>query len=450
MTELSFYFGVHNKQIKLHAVMGDCRKNKVLSFFGKGYNVTTSIEYWEEKERRFKTRKNRSTPIPSAAEDNKRLDELLAVLERFAELRQYESLDDFFSAYKDAKKEIKTQTPTLLEYAQTYTQLCKDNKLKGKSYKNETTNYTSYRKLERLLQGYQYRKIQPWAEQAQVFANMPIDKIGNKEYNDFIHFLLSNDLNIFNNIKTFKAVVRYYRTWIMRDYDFKFTIIAQFKEAHNRSKQPKKKAQTLTPKQLKQLAQLDVTTVCKKLPTDQKQLYKDTLLLMYGLVTRPIDILSFKIEDIIKTDDGYSWNYCANKLINTTKGKKVPTPIHSDALTIIQKYKGERLSGFLLPFPMNETEKQRIQRARQANHTEAKINSFLKEIGKKFKWDIENPTMYTLRHTAITDLLKTYNINTVAAWAHTSREEISSTYEDEDNLGTTIKLTHKSVLALAI
>ena len=48
MSKTTIMFGVHNKQIKVYAIMGKERKNKALSFFGDNYKVETSVEYWEK------------------------------------------------------------------------------------------------------------------------------------------------------------------------------------------------------------------------------------------------------------------------------------------------------------------------------------------------------------------------------------------------------------------
>lgn len=167
----------------------------------------------------------------------------------------------------------------------------------------------------------------------------------------------------------------------------------------------------------------------------RKQLYKDTLLLMYGLVTRPFDILSMKIEDIKKEEYGYYWEYCANKLRNT-KGEADKTPIQQGCWEIISKYIGKRKKGFVLPFSINETEKPQQQRKIQVSHTSVNIGKFLKAIASYYNWDIDikGLSMYTLRHTAITDLLKVHDCWTIATWAHTSVKEINDTYADRNKL----------------
>lgn len=436
---IKIYFGVHNKQIKVYAVVNGKRKNKALSFFGDAYKVATSVEYWNKANECFNTHISRNIPIPTAQEDNKRLEELKRILEQLTTLRQYSSCEDFFAAYKVAMNVEAAKVPTLLEFAQTFCQLWKDNKVMGKFYKHKSGNYVIYQKFVRRLQGYQYKKLQPWANEIKAFANKAITEITNKDYNDFIFFLETNNLPVRDSQNAFRATVYYYRQWIMNDDDFKFNLSHKHKSYIKQSKENRVRKQTLSEYQLKQLAELDTTAICPKMDDARKQLYKDTLILMYGLVTRPYDILSMKIEDIKKDryGNGYNWEYCAHKLLNT-KGEVIATPIQESCMKIVQAYKGKRKNGFLLPFNINKTEKEPQQRKIQINHTATLIGKFFKEVAKHYNWDIDTNklSMYTLRHTAITDLLKHYNITIVANWGHTSVKEINETYMDKNNIAT--------------
>ena len=439
MSKTTIKFGVHNKQIKVYAIIGKERKNKALSFFGDNYKVETSVDYWEKTNQCFATHISRNIPIPTAKEDNKRLEELLRLLEELASIREYSNCDDFFAAYKTANSVEAAKVPTLLEFAKTYAQLWKTGNVQGRKHYKESGNYIIYEKFVRRLQGYQYKKLQSWATEIQVFANTPITEIDNNTYNKFVSFLSNHNLPIKDSLNAFRAMVYYYRRWIMEDDDFKFQLKEKHKEDVQASKERKTKAQTLTTEQIKQLAQLDIKAVCPKMDDARKQLYKDTLLLMYGLVSRPIDILSMKIEDIKKGQNGlHYWVYCANKMRNTRKKQNAidKTPIQQGCWEIISKYTGKRKKGYILPFAINETEKPQQQRKIQTNHTSVNIGKFLKAIASYYNWDIDikGLSMYTLRHTAITDLLKTTPDRIVATWAHTSVREINDTYEDRDNL----------------
>lgn len=141
MSKTTIVFGVHNKQIKVYAIMGKERKNKALSFFGNNYKVVTSVEYWEKANQCFATHISRNIPIPTAKEDNKRLEELKRLLEEIANIKDYSSCDDFFAAYNTAKSVEAAKVPTLLEYARIFAQLWKDNKVMGKDYDYKSGNF---------------------------------------------------------------------------------------------------------------------------------------------------------------------------------------------------------------------------------------------------------------------------------------------------------------------
>lgn len=438
MSNVTIKYGIHNGQVKVYAVVNKVRKKRSLSYFGAKYTISTSTVYWNKKEEHFLLYIDNKIPIPTSSEDNRKLEELKRILNKLAENREFRDSDDFFNSCKTFFNEENYKIPTLIEYAKVYSRLWKENKVMGKCYKYESGNYVIYNKFVRRLQGYQYKKLQSWASEIQIFSNMPISEIGNKEYNDFVYFLVMHNLPIKDSLNAFRAIVYYYRRWVMNDDSFKFQLKEKYKGIVQNSKKKKRQSITLTSEQLRQLKHFDIRVL--KGESSQKQLYKDTLLLMYGLVTRPFDILSMKIEDIkVRKGKLYYWVYCANKLRNT-KGRKDETPIQPGCWDILSKYIGDRKQGFVLPFAMNNEEKPQQQRKIQVNHTATKIGNFLKEIAKYYSWDVDiaKVSMYTLRHTAITDLLKHYSCNIVAAWAHTSVKEINDTYEDRQNLATSV------------
>lgn len=65
MSKTTIYYGLHNNQVKLYAVINGKRKNKALSFFGDNYKVATSIDFWDNSNKRF------NPLIVTAKEDNK-------------------------------------------------------------------------------------------------------------------------------------------------------------------------------------------------------------------------------------------------------------------------------------------------------------------------------------------------------------------------------------------
>lgn len=88
----------------------------------------------------------------------------------------------------------------------------------------------------------------------------------------------------------------------------------------------------------------------------------------------------------------------------------------------------------MLPFSCNLEEGTLQTRKVPTNRVATKIGKFFQEIAKYHNWDIK-PIMYTMRHTAITELIKKgVPITQIAAIAHTSTKQILNTYADRINL----------------
>ena len=212
--------------------------------------------------------------------------------------------------------------------------------------------------------------------------------------------------------------------------------------------QSKNNQQTFTDEQLKQLWEFDVTQIMPRVPKETKQLYLDTCLLMYKELSRPRYIIDMRIEDIITINGQLYWKYCPKKLgnhefKNPTK-KDAPVEVHKDCIQIIQKYKGNRTKGYLLPFKINQKAETK-SRDTDVMHVREKIRKFMCEIDKYYNWNIENLSMYNLRHTVITNaIISGMPIKLIAEYAKTSMLQIENTYSD------TIKICRSSSISNVI
>ena len=440
---LTIRFGIHNDQLKVYVRDSKTKKekNKSLSFFWKNnsYQIQTDLSYFEKGT--FRTtiettgrnrKKTSSIEIPTAKEDNKRLEELKRQLEYIIanNLKENATPDDVFKTYAlalnvEAKKEV-----TLLEFAITFRELWKNNQVNIK-YSQESGNYVIYDKLIHKLQGKYKGKNADWANEVKYFANLPISNITNKDYENWAKFIIKYKLGFRDSVNAFRAAAYYYNRVILKNHNYKLNSVKEY--TPNKPKDTGVK--TLTNKQLKQLKDFNVNLICPQMTPEKKRSMIDALLLTYGLVSRPIDILSMRIEDIQRTPNNQKqleWNYCPQKLIN--RATATPTLINNDTLNIILKYKGNRTSGYLLPFSCNLEEGTLQTRKVPTNRVATKIGKFFQEIAKYHNWDIK-PIMYTMRHTAITDLIKKgVPITQIAAIAHTSTKQILNTYADRINL----------------
>lgn len=440
MGNLSVYYAVHNSKIEVYVRTGNgSYRTKSLKFFwGKSYKLQTSVEWWDKKEQSFVTQ-FKGLPVETASEDNKRLEELKMQLENIARQTECNTPDQLFNHFKAATSIEASKSPTLLEYAITFRDMWKRNAVG--SYTKESGNYVIYDKFIHKLQGTHKGKTASWSEEAKHFATLLVADITSKDFNDWANFLKANQLGYRDSINAFRSTVYHYHRTVLGKEDFSIRLSSANGRTLHEKKTATRNHHTFTTEQLKQLATFDVTTICPNINDDTKQLYVDTLFLMYYLVSRPYDILSMKLEDIYynKQEDRWEWDYQAQKLINRDDKKDI-VQIHSKALPLVEKYKGKRKQGYLLPYSINKIEKSPQQRKIQVNHMATKIGKFLQAIAKQMGWNRFKPTMYTMRHSGITDLKKEYGNNIVAAWAHTSERIITKVYEDRRNIARSVPM----------
>ncbi len=415
-----------------------------------GYVIKTDCCFWDKDKHCFKeySDKKGKCRIETAHTDNSRLTSLQATINGILESTPCYTPNDLYNAY-NVSLGIVCKTPTskqtLLEYAVYYRDLWKSGNVRN--YEVKSTNYQLYDKFISKLKGTKYGVVMPWAKQMKKFADMPIADIDNDTYKSFCKLVASyctkehkdnkTDIAYKDTVKIFRAVVYHYQEENGND-DFRFTYIAFGKKAPK--PQSKNVHQTLTDEQLKQLWEFDVTRIMPKIAKETKQLYLDTCFLMYKELSRPYDIISMRIEDIKTEKDGTMlWKYCAKKKQNQKTDDPNENynevPIHKDCIQIIQKYKGKRKKGYLLPFKQNQKEKTN-NRDTDVSHIREKIRTFMLEIDKYYNWNIENLSMYNLRHTVITNVMrdKLLDIETTAIVAKTSPRMIRKTYANKNEI----------------
>lgn len=433
------YFANNENKIKvfIHNPNNNVTYKKGLKFFwGKNYSIQTDVCFWDKANHRFKeySDKKGKYPILSAQSDNAHLTSLQKTINTILEITQCETPEDLYTAYYaslgiNAKATSKKQT--LLEYAIYYRNLWKS----GKCTKYESGNFVIYDKFIHKLQGTHKGKTMPWSEQTKKFANMPIADIDTEVFKKWCK--LSAKIGGYkDNVKTFRAVVYHFQKQENDKPQFRFEYSTN---TDNPNREEKKGIEVLTEIQLKQLFTFDVSLIKPRMKDSAKRLYIDTCILMYGLYSRPIDILSMRIEDIKpdRTNNGYVWKYCPLKKVNNhfekEEDRKYGVPIDTACWAIIQKYIKGRKFGYVLPFHCNKEEKGIIERKAPTNHIATNIGKFMQDIAKYYNWDIK-PIMYTLRHTVITNLIKHNTpIEKVAVLAKTSSKQIEQTYLSKED-----------------
>ncbi len=422
---IDFYFGIKGNTIRLFARVNKSEgfaPKSLKHFWGKSYRLKTDVEFWDDnpKIRQFKT-KFKGVPVPTAEEDNKRLKQLAEQINAFVCPEQCANIEQWFAFFKVSQNIVASKPITLLDFACTHR-----NKWKNNEYPNFTersTNYQIYDKFINKLEGKFKGKKQKWYDEVQRFANMPISAINSDIYREWAQFVLDNNLGFRDSINAFRATVYAYQRGLMNNEDFKLANVSKIKP----QQRPKTTDTTLNAKQLEELKHFDLNTIMPR--TKNKEMHRDALLLLFYLCSRPVDILTMKIEDITTANGVCVWNYKAGKLCN--ESDKAYVSVNSKALEIINKYKGSRKKGFLFTYKCTTfIDWQKIKK--QANKDEATINRLLQTIATKCNWNFK-PIMYTMRKTGITTLVSSgISYELVANQAKTSSKEIKRVYADKN------------------
>ena len=410
-----------------------------------GHGIKTDCCFWDKDNHRFKeySDKKGKCRIETAHTDNTRLESLQTAFNGILDSILCYTPEDLYTAYKASLGIVckaPTNKQTLLEYAVYYRDLWKSGNVI--SYDVKSSNYRIYDKFINKLNGTKNGVTMPWAKQMKKFADMPIANIDNDTYKNFCKLVASyntkehrdnkTDIAYKDTVKAFVAVVRRWHKEVNDNPNFKFSYKAFTRETPK--PQSKNNHQTFTDEQLKQFWEFDVTRIMPRVAKETKQLYLDTCLLMYKELSRPYDVISMRIEDIITINGQLYWKYCPKKLgnhefKNPTK-KDAAVEIHKDCIQIIQKYKGSRKNGYLLPFNINQ-KAETPNRDTDVMHVRENIRKFMCEIDKCYNWNIKNLSMYNLRHTVITNaIIGGLSTKQIADRAKTSMLQIEYTYSD--------------------
>ena len=411
-----FYFS--RKGNSIHLFVYDQNKQRTLSksvnvLFGKGKLKNTPEDFDNQTHKFPKKLKNAET-------DNK-------VIEHWENTINVllETID--FNSAKELLQQIEREnnTPivaqhiiTLIEHAQT---IYREN-----NERNSSNKYIYSKFINKLIA--QKKNAQ---NRERIFADIPVSSINTNIYKDWEKYLDARPkLGKRDSMNAFRHVV----------YDYHHRIIGNscfsFNHCYTLNLRPKNKKngkqETLTPQQLEQLKSLNVSNIqlcTKKYNTDEaKTMLLNVALLMYYTFSRPYDILLFDIANFQynKDYDCWCWRYAPHKKGEHAAICEIPI-ICDEALKIVEKYKGKRKKGYLFPYLENTKGDIYVTR----NKITMAINELLQKAAQFYNWGFK-PTMYTLRHTQITNsVAKGMPINLVADLAQTSVREINSTYYDK-------------------
>lgn len=404
-------------------------------------NPAYTPDCWNEKQGLFIAGEN-------AAYNNQVTKSLLDALNVMLSACTYQSGRQLFEAYDYAQNNIvATASMSLADYVGIVLE---------RERQNPTTNYELYNTLLNKLNGNNrkhkkhHATFEPASYNGIRLADTPLNEISNRHFEAFADWI-NNECGG----KGFKNLMTTFRAVISKAYDAGLT--ERVLKGNWRKLAKPKTRQKMTAKQRIEAKGRAITIlstdeferfvafdVLATAPKQQKfqllaQLYKDTVLLMYYTMSRPIDVISFNWHENYD-EDSHTLVYCPHKLMNrpTKDGtqRDVRITLPQQAIEIINRYKGQSKGGYLLPLPMNETNWDIITDFAKWNirvkNVEQRINKYLKVWASALSLDVQKLTIYAFRHSAITHSVNAgHDVFEVARRAGTSVDVIGKHYYND-------------------
>jgi integrase len=232
--------------------------------------------------------------------------------------------------------------------------------------------------------------------------NVPLSEIGNSHFIQFSNYLLgSGGLNYEKAMKMFhSAHARAYDNDLNNNpLKFKFHNHIPIKETEARK--------ALTIKEYNDFENFDLSRIKYK-GDNPKELLFDALRLLYETKSRPVDVISFHTAQIENIDGTDFIVYIPEKKKGYRGDQRVYVPITDKARSIIDKYAGMSKAGYILPFIMNDTKRDKTDRGSwdkwnsNKDHVEVQMGAILKMICPFIGVDPTGMVSYIIRHTALT------------------------------------------------
>ncbi len=364
---------------------------------------------------------------------------------------------ELFDAFRGTPDKRDKRIPTLGEFLEIIVAEERDKEIGASS------NYQLYFTLHNKLKGVNLKKrttFTPASYNGQKLYDTPLSDITDYHFRAFGEWIKADlgGAGYRNLMTTFSATIekateRYqgvhhlgykWRKDTVKKVERKERLTAQQLLAASKDDIP-----TLTVDELNRFLNFDLSTIAP--PQAQRkrlvQIYFDTVLLMYYTASRPADVIQWDwVHNYCEATGQIT--YIPHKLRNRG-GKRVTINLCSQAIAIIEKYRGQSKGGYLLPLPMNDTdwgeldgESYKIWESRRSRTLQS-INLWLRRIARALDLDIKKLTMYVFRHSSITHCINRYNMNVmkVAAMAGTSVAIINKHYYNPNIDNDTIPFT---------
>lgn len=372
------------------------------------------FRYWDKKSRRF------SDGTETANLNNPILDNISALCESLLNNSLIKTPAQFIAAL--AEGTAPDDVLTLGDFLNTVITEMRE----GKNNKRPSRNYQVYINLLHKL------------EREGELIHRPMADIDNKCFIQFSNFILSlsdaeGRSNYSNIMKLFKQLHKKAYERELNDHVLRFKYSDAAPIGNDADKLP-----ALTLKHMQSFRDFDMSLIPEQGARTRfyNELYRDFCLFLYETKSRPVDVMRAHSRDLVATRGKKYWKYLPEKKKNSKQRNKVVYVELTDAaLRIIDKYKGVNSLGYILPFSLNNHERD-FNDAKSWNtwnnaksRTHEMINEWLKLVAKTLKFDI-NVTLYSFRRSALTHACAKKGANTlfIALEAGTSTKMLEQHY----------------------
>jgi integrase len=249
--------------------------------------------------------------------------------------------------------------------------------------------------------------------------NVALSQIDDDYYEAFSKFIINklNGVNYLPLMKTFKTTINKAKEDKLTKQSLSFPYRKHAPRKQTDIIKATKSVAALSEKEYNKFITMDLNKIPfgGDKPKYYKELYRDFCIFLYEMKLRPCDVIALHSDNI----HNGRIIYVPTKKKNYSKLDIafVSAPITPKAQSIIDKYKGVSICGYIIPFTMNNECKWNLDNANSFNKwyyrrqgTLERINKFLKKVHKAIKPnDIDSFTTYVFRRTAITHEIKANN-----------------------------------------
>lgn len=360
--------------------------------------------------------------VENDLQNNIRLLDFLSPFEKLLAEQEFENGKELFATYDASERERAEQAIIAAKKELTLGEFLENviEELRNPEKRKPSANFMTYQSLQNKL------------KKEGKLIKTPISQVSRKTFVQFSKFILDQKglkgkgKNYISLMKLLTATINRARKAGLTTYvpDFPYMehapVINSLCENATELNESGGTVKSLSPAQYEEFTQLNLDLIVLKKPHMNyfKELYRDFCILLYEMKSRPIDIMKLTWNNIAFNERYQRWTctYLPSKKKNYSYMREndsnplVIQFLSPRALEIINKYKGQTTTGYVLPFAhnkkqwdLNDSEQYHTYYIQQ-NRAQGRINRFLWKVGEHFGLPY-HLTIYAFRRTAITKAL---------------------------------------------